>query len=55
MLKLFEKWEVKTPFYDALKKYHVEAKKNIYFEIPCFPKDMDLEDKKDSLTLGALS
>lgn len=30
---------------------HTEAKKQIYFEIPCFPKDKNLEKKEESLRL----
>ena len=52
--KLIAKFKVDTKFTRALKKAHTEAKKAIYFEIPCFPKDLDLDDKADSLQLKGL-
>lgn len=47
--KMIETFKVETKFTRALKKAHVEAKKSIYFEIPCFPKNKDLDDKSESL------
>ena len=47
--KMIEKFGVDTKFTRALKKAHVEAKKSIYFEIPCFPKNKDLDNKSESL------
>lgn len=52
--KLFIKVGVKTKFTDALVAAHTQAKKDIYFEIPCFPKNQDLETKKESLELEGL-
>ncbi|CAD8088902.1 unnamed protein product [Paramecium sonneborni] len=52
--KMIEKFQINTKFTRALKKAHVEAKKQIYFEIPCFPKDKDLDDKSESLQLKSI-
>ncbi|CAD8186102.1 unnamed protein product [Paramecium octaurelia] len=49
--KMIQNFKINTKFTRALKKAHVEAKKSIYFEIPCFPKNKDLDDKSDSLQL----
>ena len=37
--KMIEKFKIDSHFTRALKKAHVDAKKSIYFEIPCFPKN----------------
>ncbi|CAK87020.1 unnamed protein product (macronuclear) [Paramecium tetraurelia] len=52
--KMIELFKIDTKFTKALKQAHVEAKKSIYFEIPCFPKDQDLEKKADSLQLKSI-
>lgn len=37
--KMISNFKIDTKFTKALKKAHIDAKKSIYFEIPCFPKD----------------
>ncbi|CAD8167982.1 unnamed protein product [Paramecium octaurelia] len=52
--KMVELFKIETKFTKALKQAHVEAKKSIYFEIPCFPKDQNLEKKAESLQLKSI-
>lgn len=47
--KLITTIGVDTKFTQKLKQAHIDSKKAIYFDIPCFPKDKNLEKKKDSL------
>lgn len=52
--KLITKLKIDTPFTLKLKEAHTKSKKAIYFDIPCFPKDKNLDKKKESLQLEGL-
>ncbi|CAD8157739.1 unnamed protein product [Paramecium pentaurelia] len=52
--KMFENFNIDSKFTRAIKMAHIDAKKSIYFDIPCFPKDLDLKKKAESLQLKSI-